>query len=479
MPSRTGLRLLFAAVIGLALLGAGYGFVTGQATPTFEDHLDAQGVMDGDQPVAPPSDGITVITTDSNSWLGEQSDGPRARANIVAFNPDGTVLYYNDTHTRYWDVEHVQGTQATVEYAYADHLEAADCPTDWDHTAFGVDREVWDEYYEFHGNVEACTRNGVDRVNLTTGEVTHVWSTITPGKPNSRYHDVDRLDDERLVVADIYFDRVFIVNTETDRIEWTWNASDDFSTDSGGPHPKDWTHINDVDVLDDGRLMVSMRNHDQVVFLDRERGLLEEWTLGADDDHATLYEQHNPDYIPPEDGGPAVVIGDSESNRVVEYQRTDDGGWEKTWVWRDVRMQWPRDAARLSNGHTLITDSNGNRVFEVDRSGEVVWSVNIAFPYEAERIGPGATKAGGPSATSAGIESSTPSFVDWAQIGIKNALPGKHLNGLMYATPVWMGLLEVLALALAGLTAVLWLVAEGYWRLVGRRNAAARTSEAD
>jgi hypothetical protein len=31
-------------------------------------------------------------------------------------------------------------------------------------------------------------------------------------------------------------------------------------------------------------------------------------------------------------------------------------------------------ASRLPNGHTLITDSNNNRVIEVDAAGTVVWS---------------------------------------------------------------------------------------------------------
>jgi len=91
---------------------------------------------------------------------------------------------------------------------------------------------------------------------------------------------------------------VFVVDTETGIIEWEWEAQTDYGLDSGGVYPGDWTHLNDVEALPDGRLMVSLRNHDQVVFLDRDDGLQEEWTLGADDGHDVLHEQHNPDYIP-------------------------------------------------------------------------------------------------------------------------------------------------------------------------------------
>ncbi|MFB6187541.1 MAG: arylsulfotransferase (asst), partial [Halobacteriaceae archaeon] len=75
-------------------------------------------------------------------------------------------------------------------------------------------------------------------------------------------------------------------------------------------------------------------------------------TLGTNNNHSIIYEQHNPDYIPEKDGGPAVVVADSENNRVAEYQYLD-GEWNRSWVWRDSQLRWPRDADRLPNGHTL------------------------------------------------------------------------------------------------------------------------------
>ncbi|WP_233563428.1 arylsulfotransferase family protein [Haloarcula sp. Atlit-7R] len=344
---------------------------------------------------------------------------------------------------------------------FADHLEPSACPNTTNFAQRRVDEEVWNEY-EAARSTDACTRNGYERVNLTTGEVTRVWSETTPGKEATRYHDADRLNETHLAVADIYLDRVFVVNSTSDQTEWTWNASSAFPRETGGPYPEDWTHINDIEVLEDGQLMVSARNQDRVVFLNRS-GLIEGWTLGEEDNYSILYEQHNPDYIPTERGGPAVLVGDSENNRVVEYQRTGDS-WEQSWVWRDTRMQWPRDADRLPNGHTLITDSNGNRVFEVDKQGEVVWSVNIAFPYEAERLGTGDESAGGPSATQANLDSRTGSLRDSLLIIAKQLIPGKYLNGLMYITPVWMGFLEVLELVVLLTSCLLWAGIEIVWR---------------
>ncbi|MFC7078920.1 arylsulfotransferase family protein [Halorussus caseinilyticus] len=394
MPTKRRLRVALAVLLAVTALTVGSGYAINSADGTVEDHLDGSGPANPAAQVVPPSDDITVVATDSNSWLGDRGEGPRARAELVAFAPNGSILYYDDSHTRYWDVDPVPGTEATVEYGYSDHLTASECPDDWNASEFGVDRQRWNEYYEAQSDVNACTLNGYERVNLTTGEVTPVWSQTTPGKPETRYHDVDRINDTHLLVADIYLDRVFVVNAETGDIGWRWNAADAFSpADSGGPYPEDWTHLNDVELLPDGRVMASLRNHDRVVFLNRSGGLVEDWTLGSEDEYDTLYEQHNPDYVPADSGGPAVVVGDSENNRVVEYQR-ENGEWVKSWTWRDARMQWPRDADRLPNGHTLITDSNGNRVFEVNERGETVWSADLAFPYESERLGTGDESSG-------------------------------------------------------------------------------------
>ena len=467
MRSKNVLRILLASLIVLS----GVAVVSAYATQSGGD-ADFRGMTEADvmaerPTVAPPRDNATVIATDSNSWRGRESDGPRARAELVGINPNGTVEYYNDSHTRYWDVDPVAGTKSTVEYMYADHLNASACPADWGGYAerHGVSEEIWNEYLREHGRIDACTRDGFERVNLTTGEVTPVWSRITPGKEATRYHDADRINETHIAVADIYLDRVFIVNTETDETTWSWNARSEFDPKStGGPYPKDWSHINDVEVLQDGRIMISVRNHDQVLFIEPGSGLQKNWTLGEDDSLEIIYEQHNPDYIPESQGGPAVLVADSENNRVIEYQRRN-GGWERSWVWQDARMQWPRDADRLPNGHTLITDSNGNRVFEIDRKGNVVWNTKIAFPYESERLGTGGESTGGPSAASANLQSHDPGLVGSFWIGVKDLLPGKYLNGFMYITPVWMGVPVASALLLGVLALLAWALLEVAWVL--------------
>jgi len=433
-------RVAFGATLVLSALVLAVGYVGGAGYETVGNASVERAMATGaDDQVVGARENVTVVTTDSNVVVGDEGDGPRARAEIVAFAPDGRILYYNDSHTRYWDVDPVAGERLTVEFVAADHLSPDACSGE-----------------------TVCTRNVVERVNLSTGETTRLYDRVTPGKHSTRWHDFDRVDEDSIAVADIHQDRVFVVNTTSELIEWSWEAETDYARSSGGPYPDDWTHVNDVEVLPDGRLMASLRNQDQVVFLDRETGLEASWTLGTDDNYDTLYEQHNPDFLPAESGRPSVLVADSENRRVVEYVRTGDD-WDRTWEWRDSRLQWPRDADRLPNGNTLVTDSNGDRVLEVDRDGEVVWSVDVGFPYEAERLGSGPESAGGPNASAAGLQSRTDGEAAdglSALASARDLLPAKLVNAVTYVLPGWVGGLEILALVAFVLTALAWPVVE-------------------
>jgi hypothetical protein len=150
----------------------------------------------------------------------------------------------------------------------------------------------------------------------------------------------------------------------------------------------------------------------------------------------------------------------------MEFQR-EDGEWVRTWEWSDARTQWPRDADRLPNGHTLITDSNGDRVFELDESGSIVWSVDVGFPYEAERLGTGDESRGGPSATHPTTEMDAPGGDLVADV--KRQIGGKPLNVALYLTPTWMGPVELVVLAFGVLALVAGAILEVTWLVRARR----------
>ncbi|QLG61454.1 arylsulfotransferase family protein [Halorarum salinum] len=400
---------------------------------------DGTAFTEGERAVE-PRDGLTAVTT---SQYGDNF--------LVAFAPNGSVLYYDDQYAVYDEVEHVPGTSATVVYVATRNLDRRGC----------------------HATTR-CNRNVIERVNLSTGERERLHERVNPRSRN-QWHAIDPIDENRVLVGDIAYDRVFVLDTETGLIEWEWEAQQEFPLSGGGIYPGDWTHLNDVEYLGDGRMMVSLRNQDQVVFLDVEEGLREDWTLGSDDDHDTLYEQHNPQYIPESGGGPAVLVADSENNRILEYRR-EDGEWERSWEWSDVHMQWPRDADRLPNGHTLVVDSNGARVIELDRSGEIVWQVDLKGAYDVEHVPTGdghgtpetADRLGLPD-RSDGDASPREAVAEPRRTPkrsltvLKAVLPGPVLNGLLYVLPQWFGLVELGTALLGTTTAAGWGVLELRW----------------
>ncbi len=249
-----------------------------------------------------------------------------------------------------------------------------------------------------NGNLLAATTEPgitvIEEVDPATGE--HVSVTRLENVEDA--HDADYLGDGEIVTVDKGDERnrVLVYNLTREEIVWEWrfeNHTDRFPRSGGGPYADDWTHVNDVDEIRDGVFMISVRNFDQVVAIDRETKEII-WTLGDDDAHDVLFEQHNPDYLEGMNGTPTVLVADSRNDRVVEYAR-EDGEWVRTWVLEGGGLDDPRDADRLPNGNTLVVDRRGHRVLEVTPTGEVVWEFYTPWqPYDAERVGTGPGSAG-------------------------------------------------------------------------------------
>lgn len=437
--TKSVIRVLLAVVLVLNFSFVASAYVTrydSVAGPTTETDI-------GDT-VAGERNGTTVITTQGAvpSVTLPRSVLTEPNGAIYAIDSNGDLSYRNGTYHAYFDVDPVANTAASVSYVAHEYVPSEDC-----------------------GTANPCYVNRVEQVNLTTGSVETIYTSTVSGPSDGnlgRWHDVDRYDEDSILVADIERDSAAIINTSSGLVEWEWRAEEDFALSSGGSYTGDWTHINDVELLPDGRIMADLRNHDAVVFIDPETGLQEDWTLGADDNYDVLNEQHNPDYIPKSRGGPAVIVADSENDRIVEYQRVDSD-WEQSWVWQDSQMNWPRDADRLPNGNTLITDSNSNRVLEVDQSGTVVWNATTPnIPYEAERLGTGDESAGGQSAASLDLPSRTATGDD-SVARADSVVPDAVSAAVAFVTPRWLGLSHVSALVVMILIGLLWPLLEFRW----------------
>ncbi|SFR51333.1 hypothetical protein [Halogeometricum limi] len=248
-----------------------------------------------------------------------------------------------------------------------------------------------DSGYEECGPYESpCTHTGFRVLEPTDDGVEIVSEHSFPVRTrvNSEVHDVELLDSGEFLVTDMEYERIYTV--KNGEITWQWNASSMYEAPDD-PTKTDWLHINDVDVISEGRYLVSVRNAHQLVVVERGEGVVE--VINKDEngdgrgDPELLRQQHNPQWL----GDGAVLVADSHNDRIVELHRNESTGeWEAAWALYEaegVQFSWPRDADRLDNGNTLITDSLNQRVVEVNESGETVWSYKTPLvPYEAERL---------------------------------------------------------------------------------------------
>ncbi|MFB6143579.1 MAG: hypothetical protein ABEJ30_09600 [Halorientalis sp.] len=292
---------------------------------------------------------------------------------------------------------------------------------------------------------------------------------------NSEVHDVEALPGGGHLLTDMDRERIFVV--EDGEMVWQWNASS-FYEAPPDPTTTDWLHINDVDRIGEDQYLVSVRNANQLVVVERGKGVVEVVNADTDandgsctrrgqladrngdgdvrcGDPDVLNHQHNPQWLggdPAGDGAAAVLVADSDNDRVVELHRTN-GTWEVAWTLDaagGIPMKWPRDADRLANGNTLVTDTLNKRVVEVTENGTVVWSVSTErIPYEADRLPEGERPTG------SWYEGENPDQGDHVRVPVLD--PATNLlRGVVPWLPFWYGGVQL------GLTLVsLALVAAG------------------
>ena len=320
-----------------------------------------------------------------------------------------------------------------------------------------------------------------------------VW---TETLPITDTHDVDLINENELLIGnlrnssgDTSDERIYIYNRTTDRVTWEWEFEEHYppDTDVGVSNTDDWSHVNDVDEIAPGKFLVSPRNFDQVIVVDRETKEIT-MRLGADGNHTILDEQHNPTYLESENGTPTILVADSENDRVVEYARLD-GSWERIWTVGTDQLNWPRDADRLPNGNTLIVDTLNQRVIEVTPRGEIVWEQFAPWaPYDAERLAYG-DEAGGPTIRDLGVSGSyelsggaearagpavDTSFPTWLTLTFGDTPIEEPIvrfaerwEGVsQWIKPVWMAPWGFVSLVGAGLLGLLWGLGELFY---GRR----------
>ncbi len=384
---RTRLAVYVAVVVVLSL-ALGFQAVTagGTTTTTSDDGRwtptstpgDATGTTNGSTDSSATDSAVdrtgVLVTVQSYGGFGQNN----GRAVVV--NDGGVVWSFAPEDSRVFDAEMLENGHVLVSYATA--LPASECP----------ERTL--EYKD-----DRCVRNNVVELDYETKDEVWAYRWYDAFITHHEVHDADRLPNGETAIVDMGNDRAFVVNESKD-VVWNWSAREhigpgsDFWEKYGGPErprpESDWTHMNDIDQLADGDFSLSIRNFDVVLEVNRSTKEIErvvgEVRGGKDVEgrEPILDDQHNPMWVSSEH----VLVADSEADRIVEVNASTQA---VVWSYGDGLL-WPRDADRLPNGNTLVTNSLRYEVEEVTPDGEVVWRYRVAWngkrgiPYEADRV---------------------------------------------------------------------------------------------
>ncbi len=399
-----------------------------------------------------PANGTTIISVQGYHFQGQGNKKKPAR--LVAVGPKGGVEWvYNGSKegaTWFYDVDPlpngnllVVSTQRGGTVVYEMNPETKE--------------KVWKRFLPIHDT------HDIDLINNGT--------QLLVGNMRN-YNETSGRND----------DRVYVYDLEKDEIVWQWRLRNHYEKGAGGDFTDDWSHLNNVQKVGDGKYALDPRNMDEVIVVDRNTGEVT-MKLGEDDSHDILNEQHNPDYLESESGKPTFLVADSENNRIVEYEKNGDD-WDRTWeLGSSDTLTWPRDADRLPNGNTLVVDSSDHRVIEVTPEGKIVWEFYSPWlPYDAERIGTG-DESNGPTIAdqnaqgtyqisgSANLDPGTGKSLRMS-VFLSNTFAGTSMQDTMrdygarwdqvtpFIRPIWMNEYAFIALIFALLLLVFWLVGE-------------------
>ncbi len=236
---------------------------------------------------------------------------------------------------------------------------------------------------------------GIYEINAA-GEV--VWKHL-----DQATHDVDRLKNGNTIYLRGWAKKGESQVVEVDstgNVVWQWDALEEYDVyPFSEVKTAGWIHPNSVTRLENGNTLISLRNFDMLVEVDkagktvwsqkflcenrrdwRKRGLEEGLYSDSDDDYPRGCNPHEPEIQP---NGNILV---TTRGPFTTYELTRNGRvvWEADH--RNVGFTSPRsrDVDRLPNGNTLIQVDNV--LYELTHDKQIVWQ--LEFP-EIPRFSPG------------------------------------------------------------------------------------------
>jgi hypothetical protein len=185
-----------------------------------------------------------------------------------------------------------------------------------------------------------------------------------------------------------------------------WSAFDHLQVDFQTLDARDrvngalnWTHGNSIDLDNDGNLLISFRNLDEIVKVDTHTGKVL-WRMGGRENQITLTGGGVPKFARQHGvrfAGPGRVLlldnlGDPSASRAERYE-IDEARLTGQMIASygsdaGVVAQIGGTAQNLPGGRTLVSFGNGGRVEEYDSAGASVWRIegNPGYVFRAQRI---------------------------------------------------------------------------------------------
>jgi len=224
-----------------------------------------------------------------------------------------------------------------------------------------------------------------------------VWSYLNENVS----HDADRLANGNTIMAcggsemvsEFPYDdpEAIEVNRDGD-IVWEWHAKKEYldsrykNIRSGDAH--DWTHLNSVQRLKGGNTLLSIRNWNMIIGVNKKGQTV--WETGGDvkkSERGWPVGSPNCPHTPVmlEDGN--ILVSESMNGRAIEWDpkkgkivwKYPESGWQEGGPYYFVRA-----SHRLPNGNTFIVDSKGMFI-EVGKEGEIVWEAKVQGFIESDK----------------------------------------------------------------------------------------------
>jgi hypothetical protein len=229
------------------------------------------------------------------------------------------------------------------------------------------------------------------------------WFFQLPRKGDFPHHDLHKLDNGNYLILGneitTHADYIWEVN-EQKEVVWEWWSQDHIETfPTWDPDSPDPTHSNSIQELPPnrwyeggderfrpGNILVSGRNLDTIFIIDRLTGEVV-WTYseGLDRQHEALMVSEGL-----VDAGLILIFNNGLENRYAyrssAVQAIDPVSAEVVWEHRSENFfsSVGGTAQPLPGNTTLITSSQGGRVFEIDHDGRFVWE--WAPPFKPMRV---------------------------------------------------------------------------------------------